>query len=156
MANPTRLPGDLHVQGTVYATGSIEPQSGNQDADRLQHIHKVGCNFDLALTGTPVAREEIIFVASTSGTLRRVEALMNVTGDSGVASSTFDIEKNGTSVLSSVITLNGADTDATPEAGSISTTTFAADDIFTAVLAVSDSTNAQGPFCWAEFEENAS
>ena len=122
------------------------------DNDKLQHLHKASTNFDLTVTGTPVARHEIVYVADKAGTIRNFNALCYDTGTS--ASVTFDLKKNGTSVLSSVVTITNATSDRAVVAGTISTATLAIGDVLTIELAVSSSTGMQGPFAWAVIEEN--
>jgi hypothetical protein len=122
------------------------------DNDKLQHLYKIFTNFDLAVTGTPVARHEIVYVVDKAGTIRNFNALCYDTGTS--ASVTFDLKKNGVSVLSSVVTITNATSDRAVVAGTISTATLAIGDVLTIELAVSSSTGMQGPFAWAVIEEN--
>jgi hypothetical protein len=122
------------------------------DNDKLQHLYKIFTNFDLAVTGTPVARHEIVYTADKAGTIRNFNALCYDTGTS--ASVTFDLKKNGVSVLSSVVTITNATSDRAVVAGTISTATLAIGDVLTIELAVSSSTGMQGPFAWAVIEEN--
>lgn len=158
-----RLPADLRVSGNLQAdsmtlpSGSVADSqvSSNAgiDADKLEHLHKAGTSFDLAIGATPVAREEIVYVASTSGTLRAFHALLNDTGTS--TSVAYDLKLNGTSVLSSAVTITHSDADRTVKDGTLDTTSYVADDVFSIELAVTSSTGAQGPFAWAEFDEQA-
>ena len=122
------------------------------DADKMQHVYKPGTGFALAIGGTPAAREEIVFVADQSGTIRSFHALCNATGSA--ASVTFDLKKNGTTCLSSVITITNAQTSGQTYDGTLSVTTFAAGDIFSIALAVSSSTGMTGPYAWAAIEES--
>jgi hypothetical protein len=127
--------------------------------DQVRHLHKAGTSFALAVGGTPATREEIIFTASTSGTVRAFKCLMEDTGTA--ASSTFDLKKyatggsTGSSVLSAAVTVSNADTDNTPKSGTINSASFVAGDVFTILLTVSTSTGAAGPYAWAEFDELA-
>jgi hypothetical protein len=56
--------------------------------------------------------------------------------------------------LSGVVTITNATADRAVQAGTLSTTTFAADDVLSIAMAVSSSTGAQGPFAFIELEEN--
>lgn len=123
------------------------------DADKQQHLYRAFTNFDLAATATPVARTEVVYVAEVAGTIRQFAACCYDTGTS--ASVTFDLLKNGVSVLSSVITITNAASDRAVSDGTLSSTTFAAGDVFTMALAVSSSTGMQGPTAWATFEEGS-
>jgi hypothetical protein len=122
------------------------------DNDKLQHLYKAGTNFDLAIGATPVARHEIVYVADKAGTIRNFNCLCNDTGTA--ASVTFDLKKNGSSVLSSVVTVTNATSDRAVVAGTITTSTIAIGDVISIELAVSSSTGMQGPFAWAVIEEN--
>jgi len=122
------------------------------DNDKLQHLYKAGTNFALAIGATPVARHEIVYVADKAGTIRNFNCLCNDTGTA--ASVTFDLKKNGSSVLSSVVTVTNATSDRAVVAGTITTSTIAIGDVISIELAVSSSTGMQGPFAWAVIEEN--
>jgi len=130
----------------------IDPAT-NIDADKLQHVHKPGTNFDLAIAATPAAREEIVFVAGTAGTIRGFYALLNVTGSSTDVD--FDLKVNGSSVLTAAINLTDATADKAVVEGTLSSVTLAADDVVSISLAVTSSTGAQGPFAWVDIEELA-
>jgi hypothetical protein len=118
---------------------------------KVQQVHKHGTNFALAIGGTPAAREEIVFVPSNSGTVTGFKCLCNDTGSS--ASVTFDLKKNGSSVLSGLVTITNATTDKAVQSGSITGTTFVSGDVFSIALAVSSTTGMTGPYAWGEFAE---
>ena len=123
------------------------------DADKMQHVYKPGTNFGFVIGGTPTTREEIVFTASQAGTIRGFGCLLNDTGTS--SSITFDLKKNGTTMLSSVVTITNAIADRAVQAGTLAVTSFAADDVLSIAMAVSSSTGAQGPFAFIELEENS-
>jgi hypothetical protein len=143
--------GTFTLEAGVVTNESIASGAGI-DADKMQHTYKPGTNFGLVIGGTPTTREEIVFVASQAGTIRGFNALLNDTGTS--SNITFDLKKNGSTVLSGVVTITNATADRSVQAGTLSATTFAADDVFSISMAVSSSTGAQGPFAWIELEEN--
>lgn len=143
--------GTLTLEAGVIVNESIA-SSAAIDADKMQHVYKPGTNFGFVIGGTPTTREEIVFVASQAGTIRGFGCLLNDTGTS--TNVTFDLKKNGTTMLSSVVTITNATVDKAVQAGILSTTTFAADDILSIAMAVSSSTGAQGPFAFIELEEN--
>lgn len=122
------------------------------DADKMQHCYKPGTCFGFAIGATPTTREEIVFVASQAGTVRAFNCLLNDTGTS--TSITFDLKKNGTTMLSAVETITHGDSDRSVQTPTLSVTTFAADDVISIAMAVSSSTGAQGPYAWIELEEN--
>lgn len=123
------------------------------DADKLQHIHKAGTCFALAIGGTPATREEIVYVASAAGTVRLFSCVLN---DSGTSTSiTFDLKKNGTTMLSGAVSYVHGDGDKTVKDGTLSVTAVVAGDILSIAMTVSSATGAQGPFAWCEVEETA-
>ena len=147
----TRLVGILTLDAGVIVDQNISTAAAI-DADKMQHVYRAMTNFDLALAATPVARIEIVHIAGLAGTIRGFHAMCVDTGTA--ASVTFDLKKNGTTVLSAVITITNATTDAQVQDGTISVPTFVADDYFTIHLAVSSSTGMTGAFAYADFEEN--
>ena len=146
--------------GGTFSLGSGEVVDGSIssstkiDADKLQHIFRHGTNFDLAIGGTPATLEEIVWVATTAGTIRGVHALLNDTGTT--TDIDFECKKNGTTVLSAAINFTHADGDKAVKDGTVSVTTFVADDIISLGMTVTTSTGAQGPYAWIDVEENAS
>jgi len=123
------------------------------DADLQQHLYSCFTNFALAITGTPVAREEILFVAEVAGTIRQFAGLAVV--DGSAASVTLDLKKNGTTCLSSVVTITNATGDGTVVDGTLSVTTVAVGDRLSVALAVSSSTGMQGVCAWFTVEEGS-
>lgn len=124
------------------------------DADKIEQARKRETGFGLAKTGTPVTRTEVLSLVNTTGSIRRFRARLADTGTS--TSLTFDLHKNGVSVLSAPISFTNADPDGTPKEGTISTPTLAADDELSVVLTVTSATGAQGPHAVLEYDEQAS
>lgn len=122
------------------------------DADKLQHLHKPGTNFDLAIGATPVAREEIVFTATAPGSIRAAHALLNDTGTTG--SITIDVKVNGVSVLSATFSVTSSDTDRQTKDGTINTPALVAGDVVSISMAIS-APDGSGPFAWVEIEEDA-
>lgn len=149
---PARFVGALTLDANAVLDQNIST-STVIDADKMQHVYRAVCNFDATHAATPASRTQIIHVAGAAGTIRGFHCVCLDTGTS--ASVTFDLKKNGTTVLSGVVTITNATTDAQVQDGTISVPTFAADDYFTVVLTVSSSTGMTGAFCYADFEENA-
>lgn len=147
---PRYIGGTLTLDAGSVTDDHIDPAT-RLDADKLQHIHKPGTNFDLAVGATPVAREEIVFVAASAGTIRQFSALLNDTGSS--VDVDFDLKVNGSSVLSSVVNITHATGDRASVDGTISTPTIAADDVISIELLTTSTTGAQGPFAYAVIEE---
>ena len=140
------LPSSSVADEQVSATANI-------DADKMQHLYKPSSNFALAIGGTVATYEEIVFVASTVGTIRAFHCTFNVGGTTG--DSDFDLNVNGSSVLSAVVNFDNADTDATIKDGTISTPALAVDDIVSISVTRNSSHDGTGPFAWVEIEETA-
>lgn len=122
------------------------------DADKMQHCYKAGTGFGFVIGGTPTTREELVFIATKAGTIRAFHGTFNDTGTSmGI---TYDLKKNGTTMLSSVISFTHADADKVVKDGTLSVTTFVADDHISIAMTVTTSTGCTGPYAWADIEEN--
>jgi len=146
------------IGGTLtLETGSVVDESidsgTNIDADKLQHVHKPGTNFDLAIGATPVAREEIVFVAGSAGVIRGFHALLNDTGTGTDVD--FDLKVNGSTVLTGTVNITDSDADTAVVDGVLSSTALALNDVVSIELTVTTSTGAQGPFAWVDIEELA-
>ncbi len=145
------------VGSITLDAGSVTDQhvSSNAalDADKMQHVYSAGTGFGFVIGGTPTAREEIVYVAKQAGTIRGFHCLLNVDGSS--TSITFDLKKNGSSILSSVVTITDSTGNRVVQDGTLSSTTLAADDVLSIAMAVSSSTGAQGPYAWIDIEENS-
>lgn len=146
-------------------SGTFIPDAGiiadthfsNVSTDRLQsskqiHVIKAFTNFDLPIASTPAAREEIVYVAPAAATVKLFRAMCNDTGTS--SSVTFDLKKNGVSILSGTINITHSDSDRTVKDGSLSSVSLAADDVLSIQLAVSSSTGMQGPYAEVYIEES--
>ena len=152
------MPGARWTGGTfTLEAGTVTNESiasgAAIDADKMQHCYKPGTNFGFAIGGTPTSKHEIVFVASQAGTVRGFGCLLADTGSS--TSITFDLKKNGTTMLSSVVTITNATADGSVQGVVPSVTSFAADDRISIDMTVSSSTGAQGPFAFVELEENS-
>jgi hypothetical protein len=151
-----KIPSNAAVTLTL-PDGGLKPAawsdtSGDEfPADKAQLFTKAITNFDLAIAATPVAREEVVFVASSAGTINKFAALLNDTGTSTNVG--FVLKKNGSTLMASALDITHATSDRVVVAGSLTSSTFVAGDVFSIQLTVSASTGAQGPFAWAEFIE---
>lgn len=118
---------------------------------KTRHLHAKGTNFGLALSGTPVTRTELLYVASAAGVIREFFALLADDGSS--TSITVDLQKNGVTVLSAPISLTHSTGNGVAVYGTISVPTYVAGDRFMVVMTVSSATGAQGPFAKALADE---
>lgn len=123
------------------------------DADKLEHVYKPHTDFNLDVGDTPVTTEKIVFTASTAGTIRAFHCLLNESGTS--TDIDFDLEVNGSSVLSAAVNYVHGDGDGTVKDGTINSASLSVDDIVSIVMTVTSATGAQGPFAWVEIEETA-
>lgn len=149
---PTNATATITIPDGGLKPAAWSSTSGDEfPASKAELFTKVGTNFDLAIGATPVALEEVVFVASSAGTINKFAALLNDTGTS--TDCDFVLKKNGTTLMSSDLTITHSTSDKVVVEGSLSSTTFAAGDVFSIQLVVNSSTGAQGPFAWAEFIE---
>lgn len=144
--------GELSLKnGTVRNRHYSTATADTLDCDKVQPLLYRQTDFGIDYASAPATKTKIVWVASGPGTVRGFHALLNV-GGTASASSTFDLKKNGTTVLSGVVTFAYTDTDAVPKDGTISVPSFVAGDVFTMVLTMSDATGASGPLAFAWFE----
>lgn len=149
--------GQFVTTQTIPAGAVGNTQISNQLTDRLDYTKLQPTffpesNFGLASTGTPVTRTEQKYTGKLAGgTILGFHAYLINTGSG--SSMTFDLQKNGSTVLSAPITITNATSSGAVQNATISSASFTQGDIFTYVLTVSSSTGAQGPVCWATFVE---
>jgi hypothetical protein len=138
--------------GTLTTREHSTAEADRLTRDQLRHVFKPATNFDLAIGGTPATREEVIHVAEAAGVVRAFAAGCVETGTATVAL-TFDLKKNGTTVLSAAVSVTDATADRASTAGTISVSTYVAGDVFTALLTATTPNNSTGPFAHAVFDE---
>lgn len=145
------------LPGTLSYREFSASQADALTRDQTRHLYAKGTSFGFLVGDTPTTKEVWIHTAKAAGVIRRFEAGMEDTGSS--ASSTFDLKayaaggSSGSSVLSAAITISNGDTDNTPETGTINTSSYVAGTQFYALMTVSSSTGAAGPWCEALFDE---
>lgn len=125
------------------------------DCDKVQMFDTVSTDFGIDADGTPVDKVTIRYVARGVGTIRGFHALL---ADCGTATSvTFDLKKNGTSVLSAPISITNAGTDYAKVDATLASGAAASldvDDVLTMHLdVVTTATGAKGPYCWCTLDE---
>lgn len=144
----------------VVPDGVLKPAlwsdaTGDELPASKQQVMRVGwTNFNLAIGGTPAAREELVYVAGAAGVINKFAALLNDTGTSTDVD--FVLKKNGATLMSADLTITHALADRTVVAGTLSSVAYAAGDVFSIELVATSATGAQGPFAWAEFLESLS
>lgn len=134
--------GDLVVRGALVATtltpsgGSVTSTSiaaaANLDADKLEHRHWPSVS-QPNITAT--TETKTIFVARKTGVVNEVRA-GSIAIAVGAATVTVDVKKNGTTILTGVLTLNSANTARVTVAATISGSLgqYVAGDWFEVVL----------------------
>ena len=159
------LPTDLYVGGNVACKSFTPPagciadaavqQNAAIQATKLQHQHQKGLaqNSNVAATSQ---RQPIHVVYGANATLVEFEAgaVVPATGNDTV---TVDLWKNGSSVLTTPITLNSSQSARQLVAASLSTTTAVASDVFEVNIVYTHNTGAapQGVFCQFVLQESA-
>lgn len=155
--------GNLRVYGTLIPDVLTIPAGTIRNADvsasaaiaatKLVHRHTaVWAQPNTAAT----AETRAIHLAQLAGTINSVKAgsIAKAVGDSTV---TVDVRKNGTTILTGVITLDNANTNRVAEAGTISggTTAVATGDLIEVVLTatVGTGTLPTGVFVAVEIDE---
>jgi hypothetical protein len=159
------IEGALRVRGQLFADSLSLPANSVGDAeissadpitaDKLEHQHMPGW---AQPNTTATAETRAIHVARGPGTIEAFQAgsIAKCVGDSTV---TVDLRKNGTTVLSSVITLDSGNTNRVVETGTLSgSPTVVAGDVLEVVIAISAGTGtlATGVFCQAVVREQGS
>ena len=159
------IEGDLRVRGTLQADYFTPPAASVGDdqvssaspisADKLKHQYLP--TYSQPNT-TATTETRVIHVARAAGTIEGFRA-GSIAPCSGAATITFDLRKNGTTVLSSVITLDNANTARVIEAGTLSgSPTVVAGDVLEVVITATagGGTLGTGAFCQAIVREGAS
>ena len=151
MASQNVFDGDVIIRGRLRATQFTPPAGsvGNEAFDTGDPLDAVAQEHQLypALKqthgGAAVAQRECVHVAYGVGQVIAVEAGLSVAciGDS---TTTIDVKKNGTSILSATIVLNNSNTAFTTEAGTITTDDYVAGDWLEVVVTVSAGTGTLG------------
>lgn len=140
MAAPTTIPGDCVIGGTLYVA-SFVPSAGS--------IRNAGIASDAAIVATKL-EHQFALTYGTSGTAASatipIHCAYGATGDVisikagsvaiavGAATVTVDLRKNGSTILTGVITLDTGNTAYVGEAGTILTAPYVAGDTFTLVV----------------------
>lgn len=160
---------DLHVNGALSAKTFNPPAScitaaavvaaAGIEATKLQQQYHE--KYSQVGTATAAADQKVVHVAYAGGTIVAFKCSCRTkmtAGGSDDRSVTFDLKKNGTSVLSAAVVLSKANltSDMLLVAGTINTTTFVAGDVLEVVVSVAGSvgTQALGPFAEAIIRED--
>lgn len=145
----SRIEGNFAFTGDVSFAGAITlPADASVETSKLQHRnHK--CYAQEAATTAADESRVIHTVYGTTGTIKSFKGgcvVANI-GDSTV---TFDLKKNGTTVLSGVVTLNSTHSAYQVVAGSISSASVAASDVLSVTIDATVGTGTLGKGAFAE------
>ena len=138
MAEPSRHVGEQHFRDAVTfmdtttlpagcVTNAMVNAAAAIAATKLEHQHAITIAQESDQTATAEKRP-VHSVYGATGTIVSFEAGC-VTLCTSTSTVSVDLLKNGTSVLSSVISLDSADTARSPSTGTVSTTTLADGDL---------------------------
>lgn len=159
----TRIEGDVLINGTLTVvtdlnapassiTNAAIDSAAGIEATKLEHQYQPV--YAQGSGTTAAAATETLYVAYGAGTLIAFRA-GSVVANVGAATCTVDLKKNGTTMLSAVITLDSANTARVVEAATLSVTSIAAGDVLEVVVTASagGGTLATGLFCQAIIRE---
>ena len=144
MSTPVRIPTGANFTESVRAAGFILNEGGTEIlASAMGHTHQVTYSQDAACPGAHDANVVLHVVCGTAGTVQSFMAgsISASTGNSTIA---VDLKLNGTSMLSAVISLTSTEVAYEVKAGTLSTTTVAAEDVLTVVVTVTEGTGTLG------------
>jgi len=144
------LPGWIRAEGFLLAAGGTAVL-----ATAMEHFHAFSYSQNAACPGSSDATVVLHTVAGAAATMVSFKAgsVTPCTGDSTI---TVDLKKNGTTMLSAVITLDSTEIAYEAVSGTLSVTAAVADDVLTAVVAVSEGTGTLGTgvFCTLTLTED--
>lgn len=159
-----RFEGDLYVTGNIGSAtlsipaGTLINAGVNASADisatklEMQHSVTYGQNGTASSVTVPIH-----CVRNASGAVVSIEA-GSVVANIGAATVTVDLKKNGTTMLTGVITLDNANTAYLSEAGTLSSTALVDGDVLTLVIVATagGGTLATGLFVTVYWSEKTS
>jgi len=138
---PNRLDVDTVVTSVLMCTSSLQVPTGSLtntmivasagiSASKVESYQKE-CWGQI---GTAVTETKVLgMIRGSTGTTVGVE-VTNQTACGGSSTVTVDVQKNGVSILSAVVTLNSASSITVPIAATVTTTALADGDIITGVI----------------------
>jgi hypothetical protein len=164
MAVVQTINGDVLVRGALQVTSTLTMGDGSiSDAQisptaaiavtKLQHIHRK--SYAQPNTASTTETRAIHVVHGATGTISGFKAgsIAKAVGDSTV---TLDLKKNGTTCLSSVITLNSSNTNRVSVPGTLSVTSLATGDLLEVVITATAGTGTlpTGVYCSLDLVED--
>ncbi len=139
MATST-IVGSLHVTDTITAGGGVQVGSNSVTdssvaagagiaASKLEHQYVI----TEKQVGSAADETRIMHIAQGDGDIVGVKAAC-IGVAVGSATCTVDVKKNGTTILTGVITLNSSSVTLVAQSGTLATTTYGDGDVFTVVF----------------------
>ena len=164
MAQPTTFSGTTYFRETAtFAVAPVLPAStitdthisagAGVDASKLEHRFEKTISQKLAVDAASEAHVAHA-VYGTTGTLLAFRAGA-VTPAGSATSVAVDLKKNGTTVLSSTITLNNTQSAYQLVNGTISSASLATGDVLTVHFTLTGTNEPQGVFCQIIWNEDA-
>lgn len=142
----------LQAATLVPSTGCVLDEhvgaGANLDPAKMRHKHRK----TYAQAGTAVAATVPLHVVVGATAVVKAVKVGSIVACTGDATLTVDVKKNGTTILSAVVTLNSANTARVVVAGTVSVTAAVVGDFFEVVVAVSAGTGALAEGLAVEFE----
>lgn len=126
-----RFASDAVFEGNVvFGAGVNIPVGAGVAAGAMDHQHRI----HYGATGTAATATVPIFECrGATGTIRQIRA-GSIVANIGAATVTIDLKKNGTTVLSGVITLDSGNTARISEGGTLSVTSLVVGDLLEIVV----------------------
>lgn len=121
-------------------------------ASKQHHRHIKSTDFAFVIGGTPTAKEFIVHVARGAETIVEFAAMLYDTGTT--TDIDFVLKKNGSTLMSSDLTITHGDSDreVVSGLGNLSSVALVAGDVLSIATVVNSSTGAVGPFAWVEID----
>ena len=155
--------GNLYVQGSFSCTTFTPPASCITNAaiiaaagiDATKVVHQHVKSYEQESATTDVSESRTVHIAYAAGTIVDFRA-GNVVAHVGAATTTFDLLKNGTTVLTGVISTSSANAAYALVAGTISSAAYVAGDVLEVrtVATAGGGTLAKGAFARLVLREN--
>lgn len=145
---------DIHVGGRLSCKTFVAPDGCITNAavlgglDGTKTVNRLRERYSQESATNGASESRVLHVAHAAGSVVSFKA-GNVVACIGVATITFDLKKNGSSILTAVITINNTHTARQVVEAVLSSTSYVAGDVFevTIVATAGGGTLGKGAFC---------
>ena len=136
---------DLRLPSGVVGDREVTSSDGQQiSSTKLYNEYEDTERFGHVIGGTPTTQEVILFTAQKAGTIVEVGAGLN---DSGTSTNvTYDLKKNGTTMLTGAISVVHGTGDRVTVNGTLASADYDDGDVISVLCTATSTTGAQGPF----------